>query len=216
MIPGRVPLPLRQECERIQVQMGRKKTNKCTVRSGVSWSLSVKFGLRCGYLTCFGVPTCTESSATMAAPEPIASDWRTSSKAHLEVEHTIVDVPMPWILTRSGRYTDRPPRAHLRGGDATQIGNSSRRFHLVLRFAANNDRGAFYRRFNAAGRGENRRAHPDPQRSITERTSIISSMTQRLYCYRIWPSKQSIARQAYCRRVPATAEEKSASAPVHR
>ena len=41
-------------------------------------------------------------------------------------------------------------------------------------------------------------------------------MIQCLSCYRIWPSKQSIARQAYCRRVPATAMEKSASAPVRR
>ena len=61
---------------------------------------------------------------------------------------TIVDVPMPWILTRSGKG------AHSVVTMPQNLENSSKRCHLVLRIAAKNGREVDCRYFHAEGRGK--------------------------------------------------------------
>ena len=56
------------------------------------------------------------------------------------VEHTIVDVPVPWILTRSGKVLQTVLQKRCSVVAMPQnLENSSRRFRLGLRNAANSE-----------------------------------------------------------------------------
>ena len=192
MITGRVPLLLRQQCQRSLVHMDRKQETSppcdpvcyglCPERSARTVVLALVTAFRLiqspasrWLLPSRSLKCCRSLTETKGEFPP---------KRILQpmVEHTIVDEPMPWILAGSGKVHRPSPGAHLRGGDPTQFGKTPQD---VSTWASGSQPTTIVELFVDARRCENSRAHPDSQQSITQRTSNRSSMIQCTSGYRI-------------------------------
>ena len=93
----------------------------------------------------------------MAAPEPKTSDYRTSSKAHIEADRGAYHRRRAHAIDFDKERKVHGPSFRERISVVAMpltLATTQDVFHLVLRFAANNDRGACSRRFNAERRGK--------------------------------------------------------------